>query len=246
MKARILAFLLAAGLLCGAAPLRAQAVGVGPAFTLASSYDLDSASLIYCNTTGVNNLVNGSARPGVNRVKTVGSSTTITSFDNAYDSFLVISVGDILYFNQQVGAGTADVYGTPAARVVTSDDSITVSAAIDLSNGATYNWRKLVCGTADTSGAFPVDDWRTTTIQIILSQENSASTDYQVERRNRGPASAWSIITGPTNDTSTFNDIFATDLPFGECRVGAKVNTDDGDDLTTNTERLTILVKGTK
>jgi len=128
-----------------------------------------------------------------------------------------------------------------AVEARASASSITVNASSTFT-AADWGWRKLQCGTADTSGAIPMDGWHSATFQIILAQENSTSTDYQVECRNRGPGQAWSIIMGPTNDTGTFNDIVATDIGWSECRVGLKINTDDGDDLTTNTERYTILL----
>lgn len=240
MKPRILSVLLAAAVLAAPLPALAQAVGVGPRFTLTSVYDLDATSYTYCNMTGINNLVSSSARAGLRRAKTSGSSTTIVSETSATKAFEGLNVGDVIYFNDRyVGS---DVYGLNAGRAITakaSDDSITVDTAIDLTSGASYNWRKLTCGTADSSGAFPVDDWVTITVQVNLAAVTATSTDYKIQCRLRGPGTAWADINGPINNASTFNNIVSIGIHFGECRVGAKVNTD-----TAGAEQLTILAAG--
>lgn len=204
---------------------------------LAALWDADSGSYTYCRTLGINNQAADRHKQSGNNVRlsTSGSSTTVTGTN----AFANIAVGDLLIVND---AGVL-LYRTVVARA--SANSITVGVALDITS-ATFEWRKRECGTADTSGAFPVSGFHSLTFQIILSQEVSTSTDYQIECRVFGPATTWSIVTGPTNDTSTFNDVFATDLGFDECRVGVRVNTDDGDDLTTNAEQFTILVNRRK
>lgn len=200
---------------------------------LAAVYDLDAAAYTYCRTVGMNGRADDQEIPGRVLLSTSGSSTTVTGTN----AFANVAVGDILFINDQ---------GVIEQRTVTaraSASSITVNAAVNITS-APFNYRKLQCGTADTSGAFAVDGWTQMTVQVILAQENSASTDYKIQCRLRGPGTAWSDINGPNNDTTTFNDIFATTIAFGECRVGAQVNTDDGGDTGVNAEQLTILVTG--
>lgn len=234
MMKHVLMAVLGLGLLITPTPKDVSAQGlVADEVVLAAVWDADSGSYTYCRTLGINNQAADRHKQSGNNVRlsTSGSSTTVTGTN----AFANIGVGDILFINDA---------GVLIRRVVTaraSADSITVNAAVDLTL-ASFEWRNLECGTADGSGAVPVSGFHSLTFQVILAQEVSTSTDYQVECRVFGPATAWSIILGPYNDTSTFNDINVTDLGFDECRVGVKVNTDDGDDLTTNAEQYTILL----
>lgn len=221
-------------------PSRAQ-VANEDSLVLASRYDLDSASLIYCATTGINGTSSDRNREppqGAARVASAASSTTVTS-TGTLGSFTNVAVGDILFINVRGVTQYRTVTARASANSITIGTLLSTVAVTD----ATFSYRRLACGTADTSGAFPVTGVHALTVQVVLAQEVSTSTDYQIECRLLGPNTAWSIVNGPNNDTSTFNDIFATDLPFDECRVGLKVNTDDGDDLTTNAEQFTVIAK---
>lgn len=222
-----------------AAPVAPQGFSADRA-VLAAVYDLDSASYIYCATRGINGTTtdrNKNPPQGAHLIDAAAGSTTVTS-DGSRSSFNNVLVGDILFINR-AGVTLERVVMTKAdANSITVNAALNAAATVD----ATFTFRTLSCGTTDTSGAFPVQGFHSFTIQVILAQENSASTDYQVECRNFGPGMAWSIVNGPNNDTGVFNDIFATDLGFSECRVGAKVNTDDGADTGAAAEQLTIIV----
>jgi hypothetical protein len=196
--------------------------------------EVDATSFEYCRYVGLNGSAIDRAIPGRVLLAATASSTTVTGTN----AFANVAVGDLL----EINVAGAVLYRTVDARA--SADSITVNALLSTAavTARPFSYRKLQCGTADTSGAFPVAGAHSFTIQVILAQENSASTDYQIECRVAGPATAWSIVNGPNNDTGVFNDMWTTDLPFSECRVGVKVNTDDGDDLTTNAERFTVNV----
>jgi hypothetical protein len=213
------------------------------AWDLLADYDLDATAFTYCRSLGLNNaMVFANKRPpsGVAQpqLSTSGSSTTVT----CDDCFTNVAVGDILYINDDTPFGTpTQIKRTVTARA--SADSITIDAAADLTT-ASFEYRTRNCGTADTSGAFPVDGWHSFTVQIDIDQEVSASIDYQLQCRTLGASASWGIVSGPTNQTSTGVFFISTDLPFHECRVGIQVNTDDGDDLTTNAEIIDISVIG--
>ncbi len=229
-----------------ASPGRAQ-TQTEDTFVLAHTYDLDAAAYTYCATTGINGNNTGRNRQppqGANRVS-AAASTTLTC-DGSLSCFNNVAVGDVLFINQIAGvvSGAAPVSGLPIIRSVTaraSANSITMSGSAITLTAAPFEYRKLSCGTADTSGVIGVAGARSITFQVGLAQENSASTDYKIQCRLYGHA--WSDVAGPTNDTSTFNDIFSTEVAYDECRVGAQVNTDDGGDTGANAEQLTILAK---
>lgn len=223
--------LLALGLLT-LAPIPAFAQNLsGDEVVLYARRDLDSSSFEYCRTVGLNGNASDRNIPGRVLISTSGSSTTVTGTN----AFANVGVGDVLIIND---AGVVEKRSVVARA---SANSITVGSAIDITS-ARFDYRKIKCGTADTDGAFQVSGDHSFTLQIILSQENSASTDYQIECRVAGPGSSWSIVGGPYNDTTTFNDIWSTDLPFTECRVGVKVNTDDGSDTGADAEQFTVIL----
>lgn len=227
----ILAALVALGAL--AVPVHAQNLSADEIY-LYGRRDLDATSYEYCRFVGLNGSAIDRAIPGRVLLAAAAGSTTVTGTN----AFANVAAGDML----EINVAGATLYRIVDARA--SADSITVDAALSAAavTARPFSYRKAQCGTADTSGAFPVAGAHSFTVQVILSQEVSASTDYQIECRVAGPAAAWSIVNGPNNDTSTFNDIWSTDLPFSECRLGVKVNTDDGDDLTTNRELFTVTV----
>lgn len=233
---KLLPFLLAVLL---PASLGAQGLGIeSDSLVLASTYDLDSTSFIYCNTLGTGRSPAGRNKlpPNNSTVSTSGSSTTLTATNAGYTN---VAVGDPLWINDD---------GVQLQRVVVaraSATSITINAAVDVTTAA-WEYRTLTCGTADTSGAVPVTAFESLTFQVILAQENSASTDHQVECRVFGPGTAWNIISGPTNNTSTYNTYVATNLGWDECRVGIRVNTDDGTDTGAAAEQYTILLNRRK
>lgn len=226
------------GLLLAAPAYPQQQFQVVETLVLASVWDADSGTLTYCNTLGVARNLAGRNKtaPNSSVLSTSGSSTTVTA---TRDGFANVAVGDPLWINDD---------GVQLQRVVTaraSATSITVNAAVDIT-GASWEYRTLTCGTTDTSGAVPVSGYNHLTFQVILAQENSTSTDYEVECRLYGPGTAWTVLSPIVNDTGVFNDVVATDLGFDECRVGVRVNTDDGGDTGVNAEQYTILLQRRK
>lgn len=191
--------------------------------------DLDATSLEYCRTVGLNGSAIDRPIPIRPKLAAAASSTTVTGTG----AFANVAVGDLLLINN----GGAVLYRAVLARA--SADSITVDVLLSTAalTNLTASYRKIQCGTADTSGAFPVAGVQRFSVQLILAALTGTSVDYQLECRLQGPGAAWSIVSGPTNKTAVFNVFLDSEVPYDECRVGSKINTD-----TAGAEKYTIIV----
>lgn len=241
--------ILALGAIALGLPGLASAQRVGDrVIPLQSLYDLDSASYIYCVTTGANNKVWGEWRSSPDLVHTDGGAgSNIDGKAAPEDAFAQVSVGDELQFNL---AGVTE-YRTVLNR---SDDSASVNADIDLDNsygndgtgtGYHFNWRKLVCGTSATSGWVPLEAFGARTYMIHIDQMVATSIDAKLECEVVGGASS-PITVWTKNYTAVAEDIVVIDgdQRYTRCRLGWKINTDDGDDLTTNAEQISVYFAG--
>lgn len=235
---KILAVLIA--LVSLASPALPQTVNVDEIY-LYGLRDIDATAYEYCRYVGLGGGVEKSLPgPAGTFVSATAASTTVTGTNFAAN----IAAGDLIEIRVDGRTNSRIVTARASANSITINTALlnplNVAAAVV---NAPYAYRKAQCGTSDWSGAFSVTGVRSFSIHAIMSQEVSTSTDYQIQCRNAGPAAVWSIVGGPFNDASTFNDFWTTDLPFSECRVGVQVNTDDGDDLTTNAEQFTVNVQ---
>jgi hypothetical protein len=238
-------------LLLGAAALLSQPLFSQPAPAPVSrvityKWDLDSATeqfaVLDANETQVNVTVS-----------TSGSSTTVTGTS----AFGAIAVNSMLHFNGPNSGSDLFTRGTSAkasASSITVDSAITLAAA-DL---FTYSYRNLTVGTGNRDGAFSVRGLDRYTIDVNLLQVNATGgVAFRTLCRTMTPDAAWEQVdpaltppaTTPTYYTFTAAGHYAysSNLPMSECRVGAKIVTaDDGGDLTTNQEQISIGMEGWK
>lgn len=111
---------------------------------------------LYCATTD--------PIEGVARIKTVSSSTTVTTV-NSVSAFGAIAVGDEIY---------AKVGQTLIRRVVTakaSSISLTIDSAASWANGTAgypFQWRHRVCGYSDTDGWMATDGLSAPNVKVDL------------------------------------------------------------------------------
>lgn len=215
-------------------------------------YDLDSASLIYCSSLGkAGQHGNAGTSRGADytaplKIKTAGSSTTTVSNVASSGAFKNVNVGDII-------AVTTD--GIRLERVVVTnadDDTVTVDTAWDLTGGFNYSWRDVSCGTGATSGSIPVADFEDFRLTAQVAQMNATSIDLQVECKH--PEGVFLVVATKNvtaGGTGTANyltypavGIAGADEAFFACRVGYKVNTDDGDDTGANAEQINVFLSG--
>ncbi len=204
-----------------------------------TNYDLDATSYTYCVTTGKNGDPFGAPREGNSAVTAAASTTVAATTANTFP-FLFVSVGDVLFFKDTVGAVTVR-YVTARA----SGDSITVDASTTVT-AANFTFLKVSCGTAVTDGWINVAGWKTKKISTYIEQMNvTGGIDVRWECRDATidsqivqvyPASGANNYTtaGITSGTSV-----VIEEPWDACRIGYKIGSaDDGGDLTTNTEQI--------
>lgn len=210
---------------------------------LFSNYNLASTSYISCATTGDADDVWGAWRQVSRKITTSGSSTTVTSYVSGSSAFANVSVGDELLITigstglLASGSAVTTTPGAETRRYVTakaSADSITVNAAVDLSAGYNFYYRKLVCSTAATSGWFGVQGMKSVGWHFQVSTINATSIDMKVECRVQGSVdvivTAWDEnYTGAGSHSASISG----DLHYDACRMMMKVNTDTGDQAVT-------------
>lgn len=241
---KLLAVLLSALTLLPETAVAQPATGTTGVIVLASDYDLDSTTYVGCETVGPA-ILDLPGFTGPSKVSTSGSSTTVarqTSTDAP--PFDNVAVGDELIFQYQ---------GTRYMRYVSAradNTSITVNAAIDLSNGSGFYFRKRTCGAS--SGWVPVDGFARAQFDVAIDQLNvTGGIDVKVECRNRGSVTSPTIvattnITTATSATNTSNPwSAAVSSNFEQCRAAFKIGSaDDGGDLTTNAEKVSVFFTG--
>lgn len=246
-----LAALLALLLVC---PLAARAAD-NVTLPLVVNLDLDDTSYLYCKSVGLGmggqnvdfNWTN-QAQP----VTTAGSSSAtlaaVTAATNGpYDN---LAVGSLLRFNSSSGdipsPGGLMTYRYLTAKA--SDDSATIDTAVTVgAAGVGFQFLNRSCGTAATSGWFGVSGWTSGTALIEITQINTTSgIDYTLECKHAFPwATAVPVITNSAAVTATGAVPLVWSEPYDYCRVGIKLDsTDDGNDLTTNLEKIFITVVG--
>lgn len=209
------------------------------------NYDLDSTTFTYCIATEV-------PLSGLGRIETSGSSATVTAVDSTATPFARVEIGDIIY--------VTNLAGNQDTRFVTakaSSISLTVNAVVDwdITGGYAFTWREVNCGTADTDGWFPVD-------QFVVDPPYAVTMVAQVDQINvtGGINFRWECAAGVEKPvrvcpaTGSTNITLATidgrtaciiDFPFDRCRIGMAIGSaDDGGDLTTNMEQIKMYVIG--
>jgi hypothetical protein len=206
--------------------------------------DLDSTSYEYCVMTGSGDDVLGPNRLVPLQITTAGSVVATSAFVASSAPFNFVAVGDELTVKQ---AGTN--LGIDLLRYVvtrTDANNITVNTAWDLTAGFTFSFRRLTCGTTATSGWIPFSGFASASFVIDVSQFVATSMDYRLECRREGAVNS-AVIISQVNKTATFQveeSVLNNTGYFDACRIGFKINTDDGDDLTTNAEKLTVFFAG--
>jgi len=195
--------------------------------------DYDSATETFC-------LLDTTQATTSAPVQTSGSSTTLTAVSGS--PFSEVAVNDKLIISQG---------GTSYTRVVSaraSATSITLDVAVNVTS-ASLKYQKLRCGTTTADGWFAMSR-RAGTIDINVGQLNvTGGLDVRVQCAATGgqPRQVYPALTPPTSTASYINFTAVGGMavgipdPWDKCRVGIKIGSaDDGGDLTTNQERVTI------
>lgn len=235
-----------------AAPLLWGAEDVTALFTY--KYDVDSNAVAYCRLVGQQNSPFGGSISGAGRIKTAGSSVTITSVTALTNAFAGVDIGDLISVQTSPGS-------TVLRTVVTNadDDTVTVDTAVDLgTTGVAYRYWMSECGTGATSGWIDLSQYPSRSITIQYDQGDLTQLDIRVECKanypGAEPVQVFPVCTvGACNTyqaytTAGITSRTATQIsaPFGSCRVGFKWTTADTSDAGANVEWLTIGVQAQK
>lgn len=230
---------LALALLAGASQAQTSNVPT----TIAWQYNLnETVTPIYC---APGSKISTSARV------TATASTTLTAVSG--EPFANVAVGAMLHF--------VDLNGTDFRRAVTvrnSATSVVVSGANLTATSAMIqsDSQNLSCGTTSAFGAFAVDKFNKWGVEIQITQQvNTGGLQFHLQCRNDGDADWTQVypeLTLPTMTlsytpaiTATGRFTLQTESIYSSCRVGMSiVTTDDGNDLTTNAEQVTIKLIG--
>lgn len=222
MKKLVLALL---GLLAAAAPVAAQQSMAWVVY----ANDVSAAAYTYCVMTGQNGDPFGEPRIGPSRIKTVGSSTTVTEVTAGSLPFAALAVGDMIEVRR--GAVTDRVSITAKA----SGASITVSSAVSWAGGTVesggaagvdFRWRDLACGTAVTDGWVGTGTFHTIGVTIEWVTKNATSLDFQTECAI-GPGLPIILETKSATAVGQWGPTITAGV-YDRCRVGLKLSTDTG------------------
>jgi len=256
-KVLIGAFL--AGLLL-ATPVMGQE---NPQAYFALRYDLDATAITYCRCEGVDGNPFGAPMPVEYLVDNGGSSTAVTSATAGQPVFAGMARGDVIFIS--IGG----VLYPRGIVTYTDSENIVVDEAIDLS-AADYpiTWKKNNCGTAVTSGWISTAGLEQATVGFFVKQfvGDTNGLDVRIEgtvvtadgttnvvqlwpsgKTVAGAATVQSFSTGGVDPTAgiTSNLFVNITAAVQEVRVGMFHNTaDDGNDLTTNAEEITVILFG--
>lgn len=170
------------------------------------------------------------------RIKTTGSSTSVTAETAATNPFTDVAVGDVLAVRR--ADGTTDLR---RVTVRTDANNVTVDTAVDWSSGFSFGYYDFTSGTAGTSGWFSVrgstDTWlRWHVKQLTVTGGISVRVQCRTATLDPQVVTVWP---DPTNSASTDeckkgNFTAVTDCALGvtgvwdDCRLGFKVGTSDG------------------
>lgn len=195
-------------------------------------YDLDSTSLLYGVVQGANSPFGGTI-PGGQRIKTSGSSLTVTSLTAGDNAFAELSVGDSIFIRDP------DTQLVSKRNIVTKTDAdtVTVDSVITLTSAA-FSWLKST--TSADLGWLDISGWSGRTITVQYDQGDLGRLDARIECRGSyvgsQPVQIFpSCTTGACNTYQAYTtagiasstSVVIPD-PFGACRVGVKYATSDG------------------
>jgi hypothetical protein len=212
--------------------------------TFAHLYDVGSTSLTYCAARGQQGDPFGSALVGSARIKTVGSSTTVTEFTASTNPFTNLVVGDTLIVTDANGV-TQRVILTAKA----SGASITVSTALTLTDSAghQFTWLDQSCGTTADDGWISISGGKTGTLTVQYESGDLTALVVRFECKSGSVGSQPVIVYPGESSDCGIGGTLSTDRcsyatpgitarlsavvapnPFTQCRVGLAYVTADG------------------
>jgi hypothetical protein len=214
-------------------------------------YDVASTSTTYCVAAGIGGDPFASPIAAQGQVETSGTSTTVSAVTAADAPFTEVAAGDILVVDK--GAAGVD---TVVVDTRTSATSVVVNEAVDWSNGYSFRYYDVTCGTAATNGWIPVSGWDRVqmTVQFDAGDVTKLSAVWECKEPAMG-AGAVRVYPGISSDCGdgTLNGtvcefdtvgqrlaIKVEHNAFGDCRLGVAYVTADGAVRDEITATLTV------
>jgi hypothetical protein len=243
-----------------ATPLLAQASAAKEG-QLALRYDVDSATLTYCRMAGKNGSPFDDPIVVNPRIKTTGTSATVTEFTASTNPFNLVSVGDVLVISTPT-ATDAEAKTSAVVIAKASAASITVDPAVTLTGatGHLFGFYKIACGTTAADGWVAIPP-ATAQLGLLMQYDQGDLTALVVRWECKGVdpfAEVVILYPGESSDCgiggtlSTDRCSYATagvtsrlevvdEAPtFSFCRVGLAWTGADASDAGANLERVTV------
>lgn len=207
-------------------------------------YDLDSATETFCAFDPSPIVVN-------ENILTTAASVTVAGV-GAGVPFTNVAVNDQILFSIGGNVYTKTVVTRASASSITVDSVVAESTP---ATGTPFQYRRLRCSTDGSLGDFSVSGLLKFTIDFNINQQNTTSgIDVRLQCRVGASTAGWKqqfpVLTPPavtasyTTYTATGGLAYVVPDAWDRCRLGIKLNTtDDGDDLTTNREAVSVTVQ---
>lgn len=220
--------------------LEASAAGGTPVYC-APGTAISTSSRVYSGSGGV-----------------VSSSTTLTAVSGT--PFLGVSAGAMLLITDTNGSTyrRSVTVASSSTSVVISGAAVTITSG-NIQSGGSQNPNgstNMACGTTAAFGAFNVTMGQKFQVQVGVGQNvNTGGLSFHLQCRTNpeadwaqvSPALTWPAVT-PTYTSALASGTIGTFIlgtidAYSQCRVGMMiVTTDDGNDLTTNAEQISIFL----
>lgn len=193
----------------------------------------------YCAFKGQGNRNLGEWLTGARQIKSSGSSTSWTSSTASSGAFVGLAVGDLI---------RVAINGTAYERVVatyTDQDNIVVDAALDLTDGYGYTYKRKACGVGSAKGWFGVSPYEKTLITVTVEQETMTGGVVATVYCKQGSDWMGAISAGTNTFSSAGSWHLLLDDPWDECRLSLAVGTsDDATDTGTDKEIIHAYMRG--
>lgn len=194
---RILAVL---ALVLSAGPALAQTAAPTAPANFSYRKDYDSTTLTFCKLVGQNSNPRGGTIAGTARIKTTGSSTSVTAVTAGQLPFAALAVDDVIVVTRP-GSNAVD-WRVIATK--TDGDNITVDTAVnwDTTTGFEFRWLDDQCGTTDNDGWIDVQagGMAAKNVTFMLEQVSGVTggIDWDIECRGSGIEAAAGVGGTPT------------------------------------------------
>jgi len=205
--------------------------------TLLRNFDVTATSFAYQvygdRNASTGALVTGVLGPGTvvnKKVKTTGSQNNPVPSPSGTEPYRGLAVGDLLLFPNVPGIGAVNPIPTEQERNITTftdSNTVVLDSNIDLTNGVTFRFKKLISGAAAGDAWFSVQGFDKFQVQFDVNTINATNLIATLECRVSPYAATNTVFTSAalTAVSSTSANVTA---PFDQCRVGWKVTGDAG------------------